>query len=1267
VRWSKEHRSGTRQVGDVKTEPGESSKLHVHQINASVRTTPAVADVLFVHGLGDNSKACWSHGDSDDAWPAWIAADFPSVQIWLVDYPAAKYSIENASMSLRDRAHSFLHNLVDRGFGDRPIMFITHSLGGLVVKQSLRIRFESRHADERAVAGKTRAVAFIATPHIGSWVAEAAKVLGVASIAARDLSNDNRYLEKLKAWYCGRAPAEGILTRSFSETQKLHGVIVVSDQSANPEVVDGKHTPVDADHLTICKPASKDDPVYIGISAMLESVVPKTGKPRVAYVTVPPLPDKYVEREDMIADLRQALTTDRISENITMIAVHGMGGLGKTVLAQALCHDEIVQQAFSDGVIWISIGKEPQDDIVTRLREVGKAFGDDPTAYDTERGSKNQYMTIMRDKAALIVLDDVWKTQDVESFRAESPCSRLLFTTRDADIASGTGAYLVTPGFLSLNESRDMLARWSGLAADEMPPVANDLIRECGGLALAVSTIGAMLREKPRAYWQHVHDLLRKADLTKLRQQFPDYPYPDVFRALQVSVDALDPKMRLRYFALAVVLEDMPIHPLIQRVLWNAAEFDALETAEEFVRLALSLRTGNEGGIRIHNLLLDYMRAQYPDREALDAIHGAMRLSAHVIGRDPGQFASQLIGRLLPYDIPAVTDFTKAITKAAQRPWFRPRFPALQVPGTGLIRTLEGHTDQVTAVVVTSDGRRAISGSHDNTLKLWDLDSGRVLQTLEGHAGWVNAVAVTPDGRRAVSGSSDKSLKVWDLESGHLLKTLDGHTGSVLAVAVVIPDGQRVVSSSYDTFLKVWDLESGCPLQTLEGHTSAVATIAVTPDGRRALSGSWDDTLKVWDLASGDTLQTLKGHTGWVCAVAVTPDGRRAVSGSFDGTLKVWDLASGDTLQTLKGHTGWVCAVAVTPNGRNAVSGCYDRTLRVWDIASGQALQTLIGHAGTVYAVAVTPPDGQRAVSASADHMLKAWDLANGAPQFLPGHSGSVEGVAVTPDGRRAVSGASDGTLKVWDLESGQALQTLIGHAKSVTSVAVTPDGQHAISGSYDNTLKVWDLESGQLLKTLEGHTDPVMTVTVTPDGGRAVSGSWYGTLKVWDIESGHLLQSFQSYAGVVRALAVTPDGGRAVSGLSDATLKVWDLESRRALHTLNGHTGTVNAVAATPDGRRAVSGSSDNTLKIWDLDSGRTLLTLAGHTNSVTTVSVVRDGRRAISGSVDRTLKVWDLASTTAIATFSCDASITCCAVAQNGTIVAGDAGGQVHILTIE
>jgi WD40 repeat protein len=655
-----------------------------------------------------------------------------------------------------------------------------------------------------------------------------------------------------------------------------------------------------------------------------------------------------------------------------------------------------------------------------------------------------------------------------------------------------------------------------------------------------------------------------------------------------------------------------------------------------------------------------------PSAEA-ELLQGALRLSAHVLSADAGQFASQMVGRLLPRQgSPAVRRFSEEAAATAPALWLRPLHPALHPPGTGLLRTLEGHSAGVTGVAMTPDGKRAVSASYDRSLKVWDLETGVALRTLVGHSGSVNSVAVTPDGKRAVSASADKTLKVWDLETGVALLTVEGHSGRVNGVAVT-PDGKGLVSASTDRTLRVWDLETGVELRTLEGHVAEVSGVAVTPDGKRAVSASWDNTLKVWDLETGAALHTLKGHVGYVAGVAVTPDGKRAVSASWDNTLKVWDLETGAALRTLENRSGFLTGVAVAPDGKSVVSTSMFSMLSMWDLETGGALGTLEGHSAPVAGVAVTP-DGRRAVSASLDGTLKLWDLAAGYRARRPeGHFLGVHGVAVAQDGKRVVSASGETTLKVLDLPACVVLRTLEAYFGLPAAVAVTPDGKRAVSSSYDRSLRVWDLETGVALLAMEGHSGRAACVAVTPDGMRAVSGSDDKTLRVWDLETGAALCALEGHSGFVTGVAVTPDGKCAVSASYDKTLKVWDLESGVALRTLEGHSDGVNGVAVTPDGKRAVSASHDRTLKVWNLETGVVLRTLVGHSAPVAGVAVTPDGRRAVSASWDKTLKLWDLETGVVLATFHCDAGATCCAFAGARTVIAGDAGGRLHFLRIE
>ena len=1039
----------------------------------------------------------------------------------------------------------------------------------------------------------------------------------------------------------------------------------------------------------------------------LSDPLPPIGK----LVAVPDLPPNYIEQRDRLANLRDMLLADLrkpvvVTGDAGRVGLQGMGGIGKSVLACALARRPEIRRAFPDGVLWVTLGQKP--DVVDLQRKLVKAgLGQEPD-FTSEQTGKERLRDLLKERVALVVLDDVWERAHAEAFNVIGPRCRLLLTTRDAGLVTALAAHenhyqVQLP---TLSEARAILAKAAGVEdPDALPPEAGRVVEQCDRLPLALALCGGMVHGGTR--WADLLEALREHDLQFLSDAHPgEEQHANVWKAIDVSVRVLPEDERRRFAELAVFALDTGAPEAAVETLWEhtaglkpryARDLLRRFAARSLVRLDAAtgrmtlhdlvhdFATGMAGDpAALHRVLLDAYRKKCPDGwasgpndgyflenlcthlvaggqaedaaallgsarwglvkcgaglvfsldrdyeevaqdEALGLIHGALRLSMHVVAQDPAQFASQMVGRLLGLrDEPGVARFVDEITAVAPRPWFRPLHPCLEAPGGALLRTLEGHSDDVHCVAVTGDGKRAVSASYDNTLRVWDLDTGRALRTLEGHSFCVEGVAVTADGKRAVSASSDKTLKVWDLETGRALRTLEGHSASVYGVAVT-SDGKRAVSASEDKTLKVWDLETGRVLRTLRGHSDYVLGVAVTSDGKRAVSASEDKTLKVWDLETGVALCTLEGHAHWVTGVAVAAHRTLAVSASFDKTLKVWDLETGRALCTLEGHSADVHCVAVTGDGKRAVSASYDNTLRVWDLDTGRTVRTLEGHSSFVHGVAVTP-DGNRAVSASLDKTLKVWDLDTGSALLaLEGHSDSVRGLAVTPDGKRAVSASDDKTLKVWDLHTGRALHVLEGHSSYVLGVAVTADGRRAVSASNDHTLKVWDLDTGVALRTLVGHSD------------------------------------------YVNGVAVTPDGKRVVSASDDKTLKVWDLDTGGVLRTLEGHSGWVHGVAVTPDGKRAVSASWDHTLKVWDLDTGSALLALEGHSAEVYGVAVTLDGKQAASASEDKTLKVWDLDNGRLIATFHCDAFAYCCTFADERRIVAGDNVGRVYFLALE
>lgn len=376
-------------------------------------------------------------------------------------------------------------------------------------------------------------------------------------------------------------------------------------------------------------------------------------KTRVTYLTAPRQVTNYLERPEALRALRDALFDEDHRQPIALTALQGMGGIGKTVLAKALTDDEVVQRAFPDGIVWITAGKERKRDFIEELRQIAEVLGGDANTGKKVTDWQDEYRIRIANKAALIVVDDVWSKADIEPLLAESPRSRFLFTTRDASIGRFVGAHEHRADLLDLAQSRELLASWANVPLAELPPIADEIILECGRLPLALSVVGAILRGASADFWNDTRHLLRNADLSAFQDQLPE-GQDSFFKVVEVSFQRLKPELQERYKELAVLLEDMVAPLPILETLWNVSEAEARRISRHFVDRSLAQSHGAKESIRLHDLQLDYVRAQYRDKEALELIRGAVRLSSSVIAKDPAQFASQMVGRLKSYNSPGV-------------------------------------------------------------------------------------------------------------------------------------------------------------------------------------------------------------------------------------------------------------------------------------------------------------------------------------------------------------------------------------------------------------------------------------------------------------------------------------------------------------------------------------------------------------------------------------------------------------------------------------
>jgi hypothetical protein len=692
---------------------------------------------------------------------------------------------------------------------------------------------------------------------------------------------------------------------------------------------------------------------------------------------VPELPPHYLPRAPDLAGLKQKLLAGGANVGITgqspAVGVQGMGGIGKTVLAAALAHDSETRQVFSDGIYWLTIGQKPS--LLDLQNQLLRQLTGSKETLTTEQEAKDALREALQGRPALVVVDDAWTLDAADAFPVTAPPSHLIITTRNNEMLLGAEQHRLD--VLLPDDALKMLAEWIGeKTLDKLPPEAAEVAKECGYLPLALAMIGAMIRSKPSSgsvlpslAWKDALTRLGRADLEAIKRAFPGYPYPDLLRAIEVSVEALESADRERYLDLAVFPEDQLIPEEALRVLWNLDELDTRDCMTRLVARSLATWATDGASLIQHDLQRDFVHKRR--EKDLPGLHlrlvgawdGLQRLpdayawrwiAYHLVEAARKDDLSRLLldfnylqEKLAATDLNAlIADYDylledkdlqlvqSALRLSANVLARDPRQLAGQLTGRLLSNTSPG----IQALLKQAAERKGWPWLRPLKRSLTAPD-GPLIRMLEGHTSRVTAVVVTPDDHYVVSGSADHTLRVWDLATGETKTTLQGHTSRVSAV-VVTPDGRHVVSRSWDNTLRVWDLATGQTKTTLQGHTSRVWAVAVTPDGRHVVSGSADHTLRVWDLATGQTKTTLQGHTN---AVVVTPDGRHVVSGSADHTLRVWDLVTGETKTTLQGHTSWVTAVIVTPDGRHVVSGSCDNTLRVWDLESGEVIVSFTG------------------------------------------------------------------------------------------------------------------------------------------------------------------------------------------------------------------------------------------------------------------------------------------------------------------------------------
>ena len=590
------------------------------------------------------------------------------------------------------------------------------------------------------------------------------------------------------------------------------------------------------------------------------------------------------------------------------------------------------------------------------------------------------------------------------------------------------------------------------------------------------------------------------------------------------------------------------------------------------------------------------------------------------------------------------------------------------------------------AVAFSPDGKYVVSGSDDNTARVWDALTGKEIARMT-HGYGVNAVAFSPDGKYVVSGGCDKlgnnscsqgTARVWEAFTGKEIVRMT-HDNDVRDLAFS-PDGKYVISGSYDKTARVWEALTGKEIarMTYDDYEGSVYAVAFSPDGKYVVSGSGDNTARVWDAESGKEVARMT-HDDDVWDVAFSPDGKYVASGSGwngDGTARVWEAASGKEIARMT-HDGNVTFVAFSPDGRYVVSaGSWDNTARVWEVFTGKEVARMT-HDGNVSSVAFSP-DGKYMVSGGCDKIdngaclqgsVRVWEAISGREAAHIMHS-DVKSVAFSPDGKYVVSGGCDkldnskcsqGSAQVWEAESGKDIAHMT-HDGLVRDVTFSRDGKYVVSGSDDKTARVWDALTGEELARMT-HDDGVTAVAFSSDGKYVVSGSNDKTARVWKIGTGEEVARMTHDNGVAY-VAFSPDGKYVVSRDGE-TARVWDATSGKEIAHMTHD--QLTSVAFSPDGKYVVSGGCDtkevscsqSSTRVWETLSGQEVVRM---TNGwVSSMAFSPDGKYVVLGSNSGSnyeAQIWEVGSGKAVARVKHDQPVYSVAFSPDGKYVVSGSG---------
>ena len=605
---------------------------------------------------------------------------------------------------------------------------------------------------------------------------------------------------------------------------------------------------------------------------------------------------------------------------------------------------------------------------------------------------------------------------------------------------------------------------------------------------------------------------------------------------------------------------------------------------------------------------------------------------AAIIAKKDSHLAQKLLVEVLPEKLdtpnrPYTPEAESVLRKVLDRPNY----------------VMKGHEECVDDIAFSPDGRFIASVSHDNTLRLWDIMSGKQIWMRDAQCS-DGMVAYSKDGTLIASSSWSNRLNIWNSHSGELMKQIQYEDTFVYGLAFTSDDRQLMLVT--DKHVILYD-------------------VSTEEEKSQAIKDNISSAVLSFDCRFMAVAKREKGVNKTICVYEIQHN--NGLLGSFKPlSLKpVHEISGGGSVNAMS-FVGGEDLLAVSFNNDN------NKVLEYNISEKGRMVGNPMTHTDNVDCIKSV---GTNILTASGNTVYMWEPYGIHCIQKYEGHTDCVKCIQVSPDEKRIASASWDGTIRIWSLKDEQSVQTTtrgedpfemmdkvllpreenqdvydkIVDLNEYAQTLQTPDGKWFVTWTEDNCVTIWDAISGECVKTLSGHTDTITYIDISFDSKYIATSSDDKTIRVWDISTGECIQVLIGHENTINSVEFNHENNKLVSASEDKTLRIWDIATGKQLNSISvfrekqyviDHSSRFHSIYVggetepdvsqkavfSLDDNYVVSGYGDNILRIWDAETGYCVQELRGHDDDVYDVYVCSDGRRIVSTSIDKISKIWDI-----------------------------------------